>query len=341
MTASVRPSVCAGACPGARTKAAPCNRHGPLGRRMPPRKDATTRSHDSSGNGRPRRIRYQPEPPRAAELAGVTKPCCPNRRQMRRSGRPGHGGIRWTADAWTVTGPVAGTQREWRARGANISSDLAGLFFYFQPAGQKWAAHRAFQKVTNFAMAARAVVIYDGVCNLCNGGVRWLAKRDPGARIHYCALQSSAAGPILREAGLSREDVHRRFALIEGRLDKVQGDAVERSGVPPSPSWTPGEPRPRAEVPGTRLTAHRASKAALRAAALASSGGGPAWLGAAAAVGELVPVSLRDAVYDVVAQSRYSVFGRTDVCQLPPTGLTERFLDGHELASGPAPRRAP
>lgn len=40
-----------------------------------------------------------------------------------------------------------------------------------------------------------------------------------------------------------------------------------------------------------------------------------------------VPRGLRDWVYDRLAANRYRIFGRTDVCWLPPPDARERFLD--------------
>jgi predicted DCC family thiol-disulfide oxidoreductase YuxK len=35
---------------------------------------------------------------------------------------------------------------------------------------------------------------------------------------------------------------------------------------------------------------------------------------------------LRDPVYDLIAQNRYAIFGRTDACMVPSPGDRERFL---------------
>jgi len=40
----------------------------------------------------------------------------------------------------------------------------------------------------------------------------------------------------------------------------------------------------------------------------------------------VVPQPLRDAVYDLVARSRYSVFGKKDRCMRPTPDLEARFL---------------
>lgn len=41
------------------------------------------------------------------------------------------------------------------------------------------------------------VVLFDGVCNLCNGAVRFILARDPAARFRFASLQSEAARRLL------------------------------------------------------------------------------------------------------------------------------------------------
>jgi predicted DCC family thiol-disulfide oxidoreductase YuxK len=50
----------------------------------------------------------------------------------------------------------------------------------------------------------RPIVLFDGVCNLCNGLVQFVIRRDPPpARVRFAALQSNAGQQLLREHGLS------------------------------------------------------------------------------------------------------------------------------------------
>ncbi|KAJ0039252.1 hypothetical protein Pint_23062 [Pistacia integerrima] len=60
------------------------------------------------------------------------------------------------------------------------------------------------------------VVIYDGVCHLCHGGVKWVIGVDKYRKIKFCCLQSKTAEPYLALCGLDREDVRRRFVFVEG-----------------------------------------------------------------------------------------------------------------------------
>ena len=43
-------------------------------------------------------------------------------------------------------------------------------------------------------------ILFDGVCNLCNGFVQFVIAHDPAARFRFAALQSPAAAALLREA---------------------------------------------------------------------------------------------------------------------------------------------
>ncbi|RYX95417.1 MAG: thiol-disulfide oxidoreductase DCC family protein [Comamonadaceae bacterium] len=41
----------------------------------------------------------------------------------------------------------------------------------------------------------------------------------------------------------------------------------------------------------------------------------------------MVPAPLRDAAYRLVARNRYTLFGRSDTCLMPPADDASRFLD--------------
>jgi predicted DCC family thiol-disulfide oxidoreductase YuxK len=41
------------------------------------------------------------------------------------------------------------------------------------------------------------IVFFDGVCNLCNGSVQWIIKRDNKNIFHFAALQSVTAEQLL------------------------------------------------------------------------------------------------------------------------------------------------
>jgi len=56
--------------------------------------------------------------------------------------------------------------------------------------------------------------MFDGVCNLCNGAVRFIIHYDPHARFLFTALQSEPGAEMRRGFGI-RDDVD-SIILIEG-----------------------------------------------------------------------------------------------------------------------------
>jgi predicted DCC family thiol-disulfide oxidoreductase YuxK len=62
------------------------------------------------------------------------------------------------------------------------------------------------------------VILFDGVCNLCNGAVQFVIARDPAARFHFAALQSAAASRLIESAG-APENLPDSIILVEdGRV---------------------------------------------------------------------------------------------------------------------------
>ena len=53
--------------------------------------------------------------------------------------------------------------------------------------------------------AGRHLVLYDGVCGLCNGFVRFVLRRDTAARFVFAPLQSELASRTLAPHGISTE----------------------------------------------------------------------------------------------------------------------------------------
>ena len=50
-----------------------------------------------------------------------------------------------------------------------------------------------------------SVMLYDGDCNLCSGGVRFIAERSEKSLLAFSAMQSESARETLREIGGMRE----------------------------------------------------------------------------------------------------------------------------------------
>lgn len=63
------------------------------------------------------------------------------------------------------------------------------------------------------------VLLFDGVCNLCNGAVQFIIRRDRQSTFRFAALQSDAAKSLLQSAGADVGGLPDSMVLIEdGRL---------------------------------------------------------------------------------------------------------------------------
>jgi predicted DCC family thiol-disulfide oxidoreductase YuxK len=127
------------------------------------------------------------------------------------------------------------------------------------------------------------VVLFDGVCNLCNAAVRTVRHDDRGV-FRLAPLQSPVGEELLRRHGLPTDEFD-SVVLVEGDAAYTRSTAAlrvcRRLGLP----WS------------------------LLAPLL------------------VVPAPLRDPFYDLVARTRYRVFGRTDECQVPSPEVRERFAE--------------
>lgn len=63
-------------------------------------------------------------------------------------------------------------------------------------------------------MENRAVILFDGVCNLCNGAVQFVIKHDTKAYYSFAALQSNYGQKLLKEHNLDVKDFD-SFVLYE------------------------------------------------------------------------------------------------------------------------------
>ena len=47
------------------------------------------------------------------------------------------------------------------------------------------------------------IILFDGVCNLCNGAVRFIIKRDRFGKFRFASLQSDAGRALLERNGVT------------------------------------------------------------------------------------------------------------------------------------------
>jgi predicted DCC family thiol-disulfide oxidoreductase YuxK len=126
------------------------------------------------------------------------------------------------------------------------------------------------------------VILYDGVCILCSGWVRFVATRDAARTFRFTPIQSPYGRRMAQTLGIDPDDPDTNAVVVGGK-------------------------------------AFRRSDAAL---AVVSRLPGWGWVQAL----RVVPRPLRDAVYTLIARTRYRVFGRHDACDLGGASLADRIV---------------
>jgi len=133
------------------------------------------------------------------------------------------------------------------------------------------------------------IVLYDGVCGLCNQFVQFLLKRDHRDRFRFASLQSEVAAQLLRRHGTDAADLDTVYVVVD--YGKPSERLLSRSDA----------------------IIHLLQRL------------GGIWTVFAA--GKILPKSFRDSFYKFVATNRYRVFGKYDVCLMPEERFKHKFLD--------------
>lgn len=74
---------------------------------------------------------------------------------------------------------------------------------------------------------ARTVVLFDGVCNLCNGFINWVLDRDPDGKIMFGSLQSDEAKALLKDFGQDENYLNSILVIKNGKLYKNSRAVLE------------------------------------------------------------------------------------------------------------------
>ncbi len=138
----------------------------------------------------------------------------------------------------------------------------------------------------------RALMLYDGLCGVCNSAVQWAIKRDHADRLRFAPQQSALAAAILSRRGIDREAMLKSNSVY---LVLDAGSADERlltqSDVTVSLLLLLGG---RWRVLGKMLRA--------------------------------VPRFLRNAAYRMFARHRYRLTGQYEVCPAPSEAERMKFV---------------
>lgn len=168
--------------------------------------------------------------------------------------------------------------------------------------------------------ASHPVLLFDGICNLCNWSVQFTMKRDVRGHIHFASLQSKVGKQLLSMYESSRPLDARGWTLKspatgkEGNGGEEGTDAADVSLAPAFASVTFIED-------GRMYTESTAVLRILRHLKMP-------WPLLSAF--QIIPVPLRDGMYRFIAKHRYRWFGIREVCMVPSSDTLLRFLDREE-----------
>ena len=136
----------------------------------------------------------------------------------------------------------------------------------------------------------RPILLYDGVCRLCNRLTQFILWHDHNAVFQFASLQSPFAARILARHDSSPSDLDTIYVVLN--YNQANESLLPRSDAV--------------------------------LFVLYKLGGFWRFTGRLFA---LLPHSLRDWAYRLVARNRYRIFGRYDSCPIPSPSTRNRFLD--------------
>ena len=147
-------------------------------------------------------------------------------------------------------------------------------------------------------------LIFDGICNLCNGSMAWFQERCRNdSPVWYMWAQHEDTHAFLDDVGITRQDILKSWAYIENGI-------VYRG----STAWLMALGNLKA--PWCYLSSF----------------------------GKLCPTFIRETIYSFVAANRYNALGHSDACQRPNPAMRARFVHntavrGEQNGTIPPPQR--
>jgi predicted DCC family thiol-disulfide oxidoreductase YuxK len=130
------------------------------------------------------------------------------------------------------------------------------------------------------------IILFDGVCNLCNGSVNFIIKRDPHSKFLFTPMQNKKAKELLSQFHFDTHKLDTLDTLLLIKNEKLfsKSDAVLEITKGLSGYW----------YILSYLT--------------------------------IIPKPIRDYLYTLLSRNRYKLFGKNDSCMVPTKELKERFL---------------
>jgi len=133
------------------------------------------------------------------------------------------------------------------------------------------------------------LVLYDGVCGLCNRLLQFLLAHDHRAVFSFASLQSSIGQAMVERFGGDPHDLNSFYLFANYKTPRIKPLIKSRAAI-----FVAGELGWPWKV--------------LRAAGF-------------------LPTVALDLIYDLIARNRYRVFGRSETCLVPAPQVRDRFVE--------------
>ncbi len=140
---------------------------------------------------------------------------------------------------------------------------------------------------TNPRTKTDQIVFYDGYCVLCSRSIDFILSRDTAATFRFASLQSDFAQKVLLRLGYPVTNIGKLSSIVYLRDNKIK----IRSDAVLSILWDLGG------------------------------------IYKISCFSYLLPRFVRDFGYDLLAKSRYWIFGKLDACRVPTEEEISRFLE--------------
>ena len=130
----------------------------------------------------------------------------------------------------------------------------------------------------------KKIILFDGVCNLCNSSVQFVIQHDEKDIFRFVALQSDLGKEIIKHIG----------------IDATKIDSIIL--------YEPG------------IAYYYKSNATIKIAETLGEFLSMIW------IFKILPLSIRDLVYDYIAKNRYKWYGKKENCMIPTPEIQSKFL---------------
>ena len=71
------------------------------------------------------------------------------------------------------------------------------------------------------------IVLFDGICNLCNASVRFISKHDKNSKIQFASLQSETAKQLLLNKAIDTQKIDSIIFITDEKIFFKSDAAIE------------------------------------------------------------------------------------------------------------------